>query len=311
MTFRGFNLSNYFRKKGLLTTFGLFILLSQTQLASGALKVVTTLPDLAFAASRVGGTQVEVRSLLKGRENPHFSDAVPDYIRTVANADVVCLVGLDLEVGWLPKVLARSGNAKVQTGGKGYCELGTQIEVLERPTGSLDRSMGDVHPGGNPHFWLSPIHLAQGAQAMSRIFSSLDPDHSAEYESNLKKFRQEMESLVTEGKKLLGALIAEPMVMEYHREFSYFFWAYGLRSFGTIEEKPGVPPSAGRLAEVALSARDAKIKVALAADYQPKPLLNRFTEISGVPVVTGSLSSLDYVTLQRFWVSALQKVLKK
>ena len=128
--------------------------LSATALAK--VKVVTTIPDLAWVAAEVGGDHVETKALLRGNENAHFVDAVPEFTRLTADADVVCIAGLDLEVGYMPAVLTRSGNAKIQPGGAGYCEAGKSVQVLEKLTTAVDRSMGDVHPAGNPHFYLSP-----------------------------------------------------------------------------------------------------------------------------------------------------------
>ena len=110
--------------------------------------VVTTTTELAWAAENIGGDRVKIESLLSGTENAHYVDAVPNFIRLIAAADIVCAVGLDLEIGWLPKALSKSGNRQVQKGGKGYCELGSEINALEKPKGSIDRSMGHIHPSG-------------------------------------------------------------------------------------------------------------------------------------------------------------------
>src|SRR5690606_29641281 len=141
-------------------------------------------PELAWLVKQVGDEYVEAVPLLEGTENPHYVDAVPKFIAEVAGADMVVLVGLDLEVGWLPKVLSRSGNAKVQPGGKGYVEAGSAVTVLDVPQGKVDRSMGDVHPSGNPHFWLSPGALAQAAAPVTNTLIALDPAHANAYMSN-------------------------------------------------------------------------------------------------------------------------------
>ncbi len=252
------------------------------------LNVVTSTTDLAWLVKQIGGTHVEVTSLLKGTENPHYVDAVPEFIRLVSNASAVFLVGLDLEVGWMPKVLARSGNAQVQQGGKGYCETGKSIQVLEKPIGGVDRSLGDVHPSGNPHFWLSPKHLAQAVPAVTDILVGQDPTHAAEYLKQAKVTSDSLEAMSEKNKTKLGAVLRKqkgPLLMEYHREFSYFWNVYGLKSHGSIEEKPGVTPSAGRLVEVALAAKAAGVKLAVASENAPKQTLQRFTELSGIPVV--------------------------
>ncbi len=265
----------------------LVLVFSLVAKAQEKIHVVTTIPDLAEAAKVIGGSRVEVESLLAGTEDLHFLDALPNFIRTVANADVVCVVGLEVEVAWMPKVLSKSANAKVQPGGNGYCDTGRAISALEKPTGPVDRSMGDVHPSGNPHFNLSPKTLAQGARVISEALIRAKPEFSEEFRAGLKNFETQMNSLhLSIEKKLMAAKERskfQPVAVEYHKEFSYFFEAYGLKSFGSIEEKPGVPPSAARLASVALGAKAAKVKLAISALYSPEKHLAKFAEMSGIP----------------------------
>lgn len=256
------------------------------------LKVVTSTTDLAWAAKQIGGELVEVSSLLRGHENPHFVDAVPEFIRRVAEAQMVCIVGLDLEIGWIPKVLSRSGNAQVQPGGKGYCETGKAIAVLEKPSGGVNRSMGDVHPAGNPHYWLSPKAFAQGATVIAETLVQLDPANGQAYQNGLKRFSEHMEQILKKGIAKLHPLLARGpvQVMEYHKEFTYFLESYELKSYGSVEEKPGVPPSAGRLLDVATGARGAGVRFVIAGDTAPRKVLEKFKELSSLPVVVVPLS---------------------
>lgn len=255
--------------------------------ALAAVKLVTTSTDLAWAAREIAKDKAEVTSLLRGSENPHYVDAVPDFIRLVADAQVVCSVGLDLEVGWLPKVVAKSGNAAVQPAGQGYCETGKSVEVLEKPVGKIDRSMGDVHPSGNPHFWTSPTHLAQASRTIRDTLIAIDPTHRAFYEKNASALEAHLKKLAAEQKARFTRLkFKGPVIMEYHKEFTYLLTAYGIPSYGSLEDKPGVPPSAGRIAEVALGAKAAGIKLLLAAEGSPRKTLQRFTELSGIPVLS-------------------------
>lgn len=241
--------------------------------------------------SEIGGKFVEPQALLRGTEDPHFVDAVPEFTRLVAAADVVCIVGLDLEVGYMPPVLRRSGNAKVQPGGPGYCEVGKAITILEKPTGPVDRSMGDVHPHGNPHFYLSPTALAEAARVVVSTLSKVDARNATQYHKQSLAFIAKMQALRKKVADKLAPLhqvqkdSGKAVVMEYHREFAYFFHEYGLKSFGSVEEKPGVPPSAGRLARLAGDTKAANVKVVLASIYNPAQTLKRFSELSGIPVV--------------------------
>lgn len=254
-------------------------------LALAALDVVTTIPDLAWAAKEIGKEHVRVRSILKGTENAHYIDAKPKYIHMASNADVVCQVGLDLEVGWLPKVLERSGNGDVQPGGKGFCDTGKAIKVLEKPTGPVDRSMGDVHPAGNPHYWISPIALIDGASVIRDTFIAVDGQNAKAYQKNFAALKKQLQDLAKKGKmRIQAAVPKDAKLMEYHKEFSYFLETYGLTSFGTLEEKPGIPPSAGRIAQMAASVKGAGVRMMLAAENSPHRVLRKFRELSGVKV---------------------------
>ncbi len=297
----------------------LFTLSSLLQ-AADKIKVITSTTDLAWAAQEIGKDFVEVKPLLKGTENPHYVDTIPEFIRLVADAQVVCIIGLELEIGWMPKVLARSGNSQVQQGGKGYCETGKGVTVLEKPAGPVDRSMGDVHPMGNPHFWLSPKSFTEGAGQITEVLVRVDPTHSSEFQNNYKALAKKLEDLQKKNKARLAPLLAKlsgPPLVEYHKEFSYFFNAYGITSFGSIEEKPGVPPSAGRIAEISTSAKAAGVKLAIGGEYAPKNTLEKFSEISGIPSkqlptsVQPDGKIKDYMALQEDLVDALVKALTK
>jgi len=268
-------------------------LLFSVALSAAPIKVITSTTDLAWATQQIGGELLEVTPLLKGTENPHYVDAVPEFVRLAADAQAAIIVGLELEIGWIPKVLARSGNRQVQPGGKGYCEAGKAITVLEKPAGAVDRSMGDVHPGGNPHFWLSPAALAAAAGPIAETLIAVDPGHAKDYQGGLARLRATLNELQAKGEARLKPLLANtkgPVLLEYHKEFTYFLDTYGLKSFGSIEEKPGVAPSAGRLAEIAQSAKAAGVKFAIAGDTAPKKTLERFSEMSGIPVQVVPLS---------------------
>lgn len=292
-----------------------FVVLLATGPVFGALKVVTSTTDLAWAVKQIGGAAVEVKPLLRGQENPHYVDTIPDFIRQVADADVVCVVGLDLEIGWMPKVLTRSGNAKVQPGGPGYCETGKRITVMDKPAGPVDRSMGDVHPAGNPHFWLAPLPLVEAAQEIVAVLSKVDPAHQADYQKGYQAWQEKMTAFYAEQKKRLRAALppGAPLVLEYHKEFTYLLQAYDLKSVGSLEEKPGVAPSAGRIAEVATNAKAQNVRVLLAARYSPKATVEKFEEISGVPALRVATSvpadALDYYAFHSALITDLAKAL--
>jgi zinc/manganese transport system substrate-binding protein len=177
--------------------------------------------------------------------------------------------------------------------------------------------MGDVHPQGNPHFWLSPVTLAQAAGEVAQALTRADPSGAAPYAEGLKNLKSKLQALHDENRKKIAPLLKEsPSLIEYHREFVYFTHAYGLRSIGSIEEKPGVPPSAGRIAQIAREAKESGVKLALAAPYAPPGALQRFREISGIPTVVVPTSvqaqngPKDYPELQSRLVQALLEHVK-
>jgi len=269
-----------------LALIGFFLIGTVT--AHAKLNVVTTLPDLQWLVGSIAGPHADVESLLSGTENPHYADAVPRYIQKVANADIVCLVGLDLELGWLPKVLTRSGNAKVQPGSKGYCNTGSAISVLQKPTSRIDRSMGDVHPFGNPHYTLSPTRMIEAAKFITQILITNDSAHQKDFEGNLLTVTKTLRSLhETIRSKFDLALKNNPRpFMEYHQDFVYYFDDFKIYSIGSLEEKPGIPPSAGTIAQKSQLAKSEKVQLLLAPEGAPHRTLEKFSEISGVPIVT-------------------------
>ena len=250
-----------------------------------ALKVVTTTPSLAWGIQEIVGDKAEVESLLTGHEDPHYVDAVPKFIFKASKADIVCFIGRDLEVGWLPAVLKKSGNAKVQTGGSGYCDTGSGITVLEKPEGEVDRSQGHVHPSGNPHFWVSPKTFFKGLEVAFNVLVSTDTENAATYAKNFVKLRKSFENLEKESQKALQKIKGKGPVMQYHSSFTYLIHDYGIESLGELEEKPGVKPSMGHLFLVAQKAKKAGVKVVLATERDPESILKKFTEISGIPYI--------------------------
>lgn len=247
-------------------------------------RVLVTLPDFIEVVRAIGGERVEVDSLLDGTEDPHFVDAVPSFISKAAKADMLCAVGLDLEIGWLPKVLSKSANRKIQRGGKGFCELGKSITALEKHTGHVDRSMGDVHAAGNPHFNLSPVKIAESSQEILRVLTEIDPEGAKQFEINSRRFNERMMSLKQEIVSKLIPLKGKALI-QFHKEFTYFFEEYRLTGDTAIEEKPGVPPSSARIAQVSNEAKIKKIVLAIGAPHSSTKHLEKFSEISGIPYI--------------------------
>ena len=229
------------------------------------LRVATSLTDLASVAESVGGKHVTVMSLCKGYEDPHFVPAKPSLMKAIQNADVFVSVGLELDGGWLPLVLPGSRNPRIQPGTPGFVDASEGVEVLEKPTGTVSRAEGDVHPLGNPHYYTDPKNLEIVAGHLAAVFSALDPANAADYSSNAKAFDDRMEKALAGWAEKLAPYKGTEIVT-FHKNFIYFAERFGLKLFGNVEPKPGIPPSPRHIAELAEAMKQAGVRVVL---YQP------------------------------------------
>lgn len=293
--------------------FALAIILAAAP-AFADLRVATSLTDLASVAESVGGRHVTVMSLCKGYEDPHFVPAKPSLMKAIQNADVFVSVGLELDGGWLPLVLPGSRNPKIQPGTPGFVDASEGIDVLEKPTGTVSRAEGDVHPLGNPHYYMDPKNLEIVAGHLAEVFSSLDPANAADYSSNAKVFDDRMEKALAGWTEELAPYKGAEIVT-FHKNFIYFAERFGLKLFGNVEPKPGIPPSPRHIAELAEAMKQAGVRVVL---YQPyydadasRELAGKAggvavevpTEVGGTPEAKDVLSKFDVV------VSSLVKAL--
>src|SRR5712691_9422790 len=172
--------------------------------AAGKLNVVGATQDLASIAVEVGGDRITVDSIAKGYQDPHFVEPKPSFLLKLQKADVLLVVGLQLEIGWLPPLITQSRNAKIQEGANGYLDMSRFCEILEIPTVQVTRAMGDVHPLGNPHYWLNPENGRRMAKALQTKFSELRPDDSAYFAGREADF----EKRLTEAEKRWDAQMA-------------------------------------------------------------------------------------------------------
>jgi len=229
------------------------------------LKVATSLTDLAFVAQFVGGKHVTAQSLCRGYEDPHFVPAKPSLMKSIQHADVFVSTGLELDSGWLPLVLPGSRNPKIQPGTKGFVDASEGVTVLEKPVGTVSRAEGDVHPLGNPHYYLDPKALEVVANHLADVFSGLDPANAADYAANAKAFGEKMEASLEKWEKQMEPYKGASIVA-YHKNFIYFAERFGLKLFGTVEPKPGIPPSPHHINDLAEAMKKAGVKV---VEYQP------------------------------------------
>ena len=233
--------------------------------ASADLKVATSLTDLASVAQLVGGKHVTAQSLCRGYEDPHFVPAKPSLMKAIQHADVFVSTGLELDSGWLPLVLPGSRNPNIQPGTKGFVDASEGVSVLEKPSGTVSRAEGDVHPLGNPHYYADPKALEVVANHLAQVFSDLDPTNAAEFSANAKAFNEKMEASLANWEKQMEPYRGASIVA-YHKNFAYFADRFGLKLFGTVEPKPGIPPTPHHINDLAEAMKKAGVKVVV---YQP------------------------------------------
>jgi len=234
--------------------------------AASKLNVVTTTEDLAAIGREIGGDHVAIDSIAKGYQDPHFVEPKPSFLLKLQKADLLAVVGLQLEIGWLPPLITQSGNQKIQVGSKGYFDVSTACEVLELPTGVVTRADGDVHPLGNPHYWLDPENGRRIARAFKDKFSQMQPADAAYFDQRLKDFEQRL----TEAEKRWDAQMAPykgRKVVTYHRSFPNFAKRFGLNIVDYVEPKPGIPPTPSHTLELINRMKQESIKLILVEPY--------------------------------------------
>ena len=217
--------------------------------AQAKINVVASTPDLGSIAREIGGDRVEVTSLAKGTEDPHFVDAKPSFIRILNQAEVLIEGGADLEVGWLPPLILSARNPKIQLGRPGRIIAADVIRLIELPTGPIDRSLGDVHPFGNPHFTLDPLNGRSIARLIANRLCEISSGDCPAFKDQLKKFEEKIDTRLGPWQSQMAPLKGTKVVT-YHKSYSYFAERFGVRVVNTIEPKPGIPPSAAHVRDL-------------------------------------------------------------
>ena len=270
--------------------------------ARAEIQVAATVPTLAALASEVGGGRVTVRSLSLPTQDPHFVDPKPSLVLDLNRADLLIAVGLDLEIGWLPTLQIGARNRKIQRGASGYIECASYVPILDIPQGKVDRSMGDIHPGGNPHYLYDPRGALGCAYAIAARLAMIDPDGAAEYRRNLAAFRTRLEGKLAGWKRAL-APHRGASVITHHRSWIYLLAWSGLREIATLEPKPGVSPSARHVASVIRVGRQGGARAVLIEGYYPVRTAKlvagkmgaRLAVIPGGPDIARGQGYLDYM----------------
>jgi zinc/manganese transport system substrate-binding protein len=234
--------------------------------SASKLRVVATTPDLASITREIGGDAVDVAALAKPTEDPHFVDAKPSFIVTLNRADVLVEGGAELELGWLPPLMENSRNTKIAAGAPGHIVASEGIRMLEIPT-TFDRSKGDIHSKGNPHYLTDPMNAKIVAANIATHLAQVDPANAATYKANLAKFNTRIDAKLAQWKQLL-APYAGAKIVTYHKDFPYFAERFGLDVVENLEPKPGISPSPSHLAEVIQAMKTNHAHVILVQPFQ-------------------------------------------
>jgi zinc/manganese transport system substrate-binding protein len=280
--------------------------------AVAKLNVVATTPDFGSIASIIGGSEVSVTTLAKPTEDPHFVDAKPSFIAKLNRADALVEGGADLEIGWLPALLDQARNQRLAPGAPGRIACSQGIELLEVPA-TLDRSKGDIHAAGNPHYLTDPVNARTVAQHIADGFSQLDPKSASLFQANLKQFTTQLDAKIAEWEKLLAPFKSQ-RVVAYHDSWPYFAHRFNLKIDLFLEPKPGIPPTPVHLAEVILQMRTEHIRPVLVEPYQNRKTAQTVAAETGATVVDvsqfpGGVKATEsgYIELMDYDVNAVAK----
>jgi zinc/manganese transport system substrate-binding protein len=259
------------------------LLAAMTLPAQATIRVLATTPEWAALTRELGGDKVDVYAATSAFQDVHRVDAKPSLVARARSADLVVAAGAELEIGWLPILLRESGNARIQPGNPGYFEAASALRLLEIPT-AVDRSMGDVHPLGNPHAHLDPHNIALVAAALSARLSAVDAADAGYYQGRGSDFQSRWQAATVRWDQQAAALKGVPVVV-IHRDQAYLCHWLGLREVAAIEPKPGVPPSSSYLAKLVTRLTAAPPKMILRNAYNDNKAVDWLSERIHVPVV--------------------------
>ena len=290
------------------------LLAGTSSTARAQLEVVTSTTDLYDIAKAVGGDRIEASHISEGYQDPHFVEAKPSYVLQLRDADVFAFVGLDLEVGWMSLLLEGSRNAKITAGSPGHLDVSKTIPVLDVAPGRVDRSQGDVHPLGNPHYWLDPDNAKRIAVLFQRTFTALDRAGAATYARNAADFAARLDAASAEWESQLAQIRGKPVVA-WHTSWRYFAQYTGMNIVGFVEPKPGVPPSAQHLAGLIQTMRRTGAKVIVMEPFYDRKVADRIAGLTGATVLVlppsvGGIKGVDsYIDLMRHNLTTLARAL--
>jgi zinc/manganese transport system substrate-binding protein len=284
--------------------------------AEAAIKVVTTTEDLASIVRAVGGDKVTVEALARGYQDPHFVEAKPSFILKLNGADLLVVVGRELESSWLPPLITQSRNGKIRPGNPGYLDASLNADILDIPTGQITRAMGDVHPLGNPHYWLDPANGRRIAEAVRQKLTELSGGDAAYFSQGYAEFDRRL----AEGEKRWQAAMAPHKglkIVTYHRSWPNFAKVFGLDVVGYVEPKPGIPPSPGHTLTLIQEMKRQNIRIILVEPYFDLKTPNAIARETGArvlvmpPSVGGVKEITDYFQVFDYNVNLLVSAIQQ
>lgn len=300
---RSFFLSSY------LFVFLCFVFLISSPI-SAKVSLVASISDIKYIAEQIAGDRADVYGMIRGVDDPHFVMTRPDFLVKLSEADVLCVVGLDLEVGWIPYLQQQSRNMKIQKGQPGYCDTSFGVKILGEPTVMMDRSMGDMHIYGNPHYWNDPINAIQMAENVKNALIRVDPLNREYYEGNFNTFKKRLILVTKEEMKKMEPYFGLKVAV-FHDQFVYLASRFKFNANLTIEERPGVPPSVRYMDQVISYMNAEKIKIILIGPYHnPKYAEYVSSKVPGSMVVTlpVSVGAMDTTSYEESLRLSLQKI---
>ena len=283
-----------------------------TARADSKIQIMTATTDLAALAQEIGGDKVTVESVARGYQDPHFVEAKPSFLLKLRHADLLIVVGLELEIGWLPPLITQSTNPKIQVGAPGYFDASRFARILEMPTGAVTRAEGDVHPQGNPHYWLDPDNGLRVAKGIADKLSEMRPGDSAYFAQRYTEFEQKLKQADQQWRAQMKQYAGRKIVT-YHRSWPNFADHFGLNVVGYVEPRPGIPPSPQHTVELIGQMKRDGVKIIVVEPYFDLKTPNAIARDTGgtvvvlMPSVGGEKEITDYFKLFDYDIAKLKQ----
>jgi len=280
--------------------------------ADSKIQIMTATTDLAALAQEIGGDKVTAESVARGYQDPHFVEAKPSFLLKLRHADLLIVVGLELEIGWLPPLITQSTNPKIQVGAPGYFDASRFARILEMPTGAVTRAEGDVHPQGNPHYWLDPDNGLRVAKGIADKLSEMRPGDAAYFAQRYAEFEQKLKQADQQWMAQMKPYAGRKIVT-YHRSWPNFADHFGLNVVGYVEPRPGIPPSPQHTVELIGQMKRDGVKIIVVEPYFDLKTPNAIARDTGgtvvvlMPSVGGEKEITDYFKLFDYDIAKLKQ----